>query len=119
MLHNLTIGHLDPSAILHDRKALVRRRLDMAVVWRLLTELGEHTTEGEWRLGAGKVELRDGYLVIPWMGHGTTRLSEEFALRLRQETGCLLADREHCRLVDPEQLQGLNGQAVTMEEVRG
>ena len=112
MLHNLTIGYLDTTAIQHDRRAVVLKPLPMETIRRLLAELGAHDAEGHWRLGRGKVELLDGYLVIPWLGHGTTELSEEFALRMNRETGCVLADREHSRIVEPEQLHGLKGAAV-------
>jgi len=116
MLHNLTIGHLDTAAIQHDRRAVVLKPLPMEIIQRLLAELGARDAAGHWRLGRGKVELRDGYLVIPWLGHGTTEISEEFALRMNRETGCVLADREHSRIVEPEQLHGLSGAAV---EARG
>jgi hypothetical protein len=111
MLHNLTIGHLDAAAIVQSRKAVARKPLDMTLVFRLLDELGERRPNGDWQLGTGQVEFRDGYIVIPWLGHGTTELSEEFALRLRRQTGCVLADREHSRIVEPEQLQGQNRKA--------
>jgi hypothetical protein len=106
MLHNLTIGHLDTAAIQQDRKAVVLKPLPTEIVQRLLAELGARDADGRWLLGRGKVEFRDGYLVVPWLGHGTTQLSEEFALRMQRETGCVLADREHSRIVAPEQLQG-------------
>jgi hypothetical protein len=82
VLHNLTIGHLDPADIAQDRRAVVRKPLDTAVVRRLLAELAERDPEGDWRLGVGRVEFREGYIVIPWLSHGTTSLSEKFALRL-------------------------------------
>jgi hypothetical protein len=107
MLHNLTIGHFDASAI-RDRKAVVVKPLDMHIVRRLLAELGRTDDQGQWRLGRGKVELRDGYVVVPWHGRGTASLSEEFALGLHRETGCMLADREHGRIVAPEELRGLS-----------
>jgi hypothetical protein len=109
VLHNLTIGHLDSGEILHHRRAMVLKPLDKTITERLLTELGSRSADGNWRLGRGKVEFRDGYLVIPWLGHGTTELSEEFALRLQKETGCVLADREHSRIVAPGQLRGSRG----------
>jgi hypothetical protein len=118
MLHNLTIGHLDPAAILQLRRAVARKPLDMTIVRRLLAELGEQGPDGEWRLGTGLVEFRDGYIVIPWLSHGTTMLSEEFALRLHQETGCVLADREHSRIVAPEQLEALDRKAAPARIVR-
>lgn len=117
MLHNLTIGHLDPAAILKSRRAVTSKPLDMTIVLRLLAELGTHGPDGEWRLGTGQVEFHDGYVVVPWLSHGTTKLSEEFALRLQQETGCVLADREHSRIVDPQHLKGLNGRAALPQAI--
>jgi hypothetical protein len=34
---------------------------------------------------------------------------EEFALRMNRETGCLLADVDCGRVVDPGRIAGLNG----------
>ena len=28
---------------------------------------------------------------------------------MQRETGCLIADMSHCRIIEPEELQGLNG----------
>jgi hypothetical protein len=113
MLHNLTIGHLDPAAIVSERRIVVQRPLEMDAVHRLLKELGAIDKEGVPTLERGKVEFRDGYLVCPWrIGGWHNQTAEEFALRLHQETGCVLADREHSRIIGPEQLLGLNGAAV-------
>jgi len=112
MLHNLTIGHLDPAAIVSERRIAVLRPLEIDVVHRLLKELGGIDKDGSPTLERGKVEFRDGYLVCPWrIGGWHNRTAEEFALRLQQETGCVLADREHSRIIEPEQLQGLTGAA--------
>jgi len=113
MLHNLTIGHLDPAAIVSERRIAVLHPLEIDIVHRLLKELGGIDKDGVPTLERGKVELCDGYLVCPWrIGGWHNRTAEEFALRLEQETGCLLADREHSRIVEPDLLQGLNGAAV-------
>jgi len=116
MLHNLTIGHLDPAAIVNERRIAVLRPLELTVVNRLLEELGGIDKQGTRTLETGKVEFRDGYLVCPWrIGGWHNRTAEEFALRLRQQTECVLADREHSRIIEPEQLQGLNGAAMSDE----
>jgi hypothetical protein len=113
MLHNLTIGHLDPAAIVCERRIAVLRALEMDTVHRLLEELVGIDKDGSPTLERGKVEFRDGYLVCPWrIGGWHNRTAEEFALRLQQATGCVLADREHSRIIEPEKLQGLNGAAV-------
>ncbi len=119
MLHNLTIGHLDPAAIVSERRIAVLRPLEIDVVDRLLKELGGIDEDGSPTLERGKVEFRDGYLVCPWrIGDWPNRMAEEFALRLQQETGCVLADREHSRIIEPEQLQGLKGAAVAGQGAR-
>jgi hypothetical protein len=110
MRHNLTIGHLDPSAIVNQRRIVVRHPLEMDTVHRLLHELGGLDPDGIPTLETGRVEVRDGYLVCPWrIGGWHNRTAEEFAIRLQQATGCILADREHSRLIDPGQLEGLRG----------
>jgi hypothetical protein len=43
-------------------------------------------------------------IILPWPGLGTVGVSEAFALRLRELTGCLIADRRNGRLVEPEAL---------------
>jgi len=119
MLHNLTIGHLDPTAIVSERRIAVRRPLEMDIVHRLLKELGGIDNDGGPTLERGKIEFRDGYLVCPWrIGGWHNRTAEEFALQLQQETGCVLADREHSRIIEPEQLQGLKDTAVATQEAR-
>ncbi len=119
MLHNLTIGHLDPAAIISERRVVVLRPLEMDAVHRLLKELGGIDRDGNPTLEGGKVEFRDGYLVGPWrIGGWRNRTAEEFALRLQQETGCVLADREHSRIIEPEELQGRNDKAVTAQQAQ-
>jgi len=117
MLHNLTIGHLDPDAIVTERRIAVLRPLEMDTVNRLLKELVGIGMDGSPKLESGKVDFRDGYLVCPWrIGGWHNRTAEEFALRLQQETGCVLADREHSRIIEPKQLLGWNGAAMAAQE---
>jgi len=66
MLHNLTIGHLDPAAIVIERRIAVLPPLEIDVVHRLLKELGGIDKNGNPTLETGKVEFREGYLVCPW-----------------------------------------------------
>jgi hypothetical protein len=108
MIHRLTLGHLDSEAIVNDRIVTVQRPLDTRIVHRLLVELGKVDREGRWTLGDDTVKFHDGYLVIPWQGGWRNRIAEEFAVRLHRETDCVLADREHARVISPKQLQGLN-----------
>ena len=106
MIHRLTLGHFDPSAI-RDRVMDLKRPLDMPVVSRLLAELGDVDDRGCWTLDGEGVRFHDGTIVIPWQGGWINRVAEEFALRLNRETGCLIADREHGRVIDPGKLMGM------------
>jgi len=115
MIHDLTIGHLDPDGI-HQRRRTVLKPLEMDVVNRLLKELGGKDADGHPTLGGARVRFEGGCIVVPWLGGWPNRTSEEFALRLRKETGCLIADLGHRCIIEPEQLRGMNG---AMVEVRG
>ncbi len=88
MIHELTVGHLDPDAI-HDRMAVAVRPLDEASVNRVLAEFPGLV-----------VERRGGYLIAPWHGRDDAERGEAFAARLQAETGCLVADRRNGRIVD-------------------
>ena len=107
MIHDLTIGHLDPTGI-PERRRTVLKPLERDVVDRLLKELGGMDAEGHPTLGGARVRFEDGSVVVPWLGGWTNRVSEEFALRMQRETGCLIADLGHRCVIDPEQLQGLD-----------
>jgi hypothetical protein len=114
MLHNLTMGHLDPAAIVSERRITVVRPLELETVDRLLKELGRTDRDGSPMLDGAKVEFREGYLVCPWrIGGWHNRAVEEFALRLQHETGCVLADREHSRIIEPEELQAMRSPEAT------
>jgi hypothetical protein len=88
MIHDLTIGHLDPAA-LRDRLAVTTRPLDDAAVARVLAEFP-----------GLQVEWRDGYLIAPWHGREDAERGEAFAARMRAETGCLVVDRRNGRIVE-------------------
>jgi len=119
MIHILTMGHLDPAAV-SRRQAIVLRPLDMAIVDRLLEELGGRDEQGRPTLDGVPVEIKDGTVACRWLiGSYRNRVVEEFALRLRKETGGVLADREHSQSIEPDQLQGLGQQAVVVGEARG
>jgi hypothetical protein len=103
MIHTLTIGHLDPAAI-GERRIVVNRPLDMSVVARLLREFGEIDTAGRPTISGRPVEIHDGYLVCPWLMTRPVPGVAEFALRLQEETGCVLADMTRCDVIDRERL---------------
>jgi hypothetical protein len=110
MIHRLTLGHLDPAAIIRDGAVVVLKALDMNTVRRLLAALGAVDAQGRWTLRGEDVKFHEGYLDVPWQGGWRNKFAEEFALRLQQETGCLIADREHGRVIEPKQLVGLKGE---------
>ena len=91
MIHELTIGHLDPKAV-ENRLAIALRRLDEEAVARVLAEFP-----------GLEVERHAGYLVAPWHGRDDGIRGEQFAARLQAETGCLVADRRNGRIVDLRQ----------------
>jgi hypothetical protein len=117
MLHNLTIGHLDPAAVVTERRIVVQRPLETDTVNRLLKEVGGIDKEGVPTLERARVEFCDGYLTCPWrIGGWHNQTAEDFALCLQQETGCVLADREHSRIIEPQQLRGLKHTSVAAQE---
>lgn len=87
MIHDLTIGHLDPAEI-RDRRAVATKPLDPAVIARVLAGFP-----------GLKVEQRDGYVVAPWLGREDGERGEAFAARIQAETGCIVADRRNGRIV--------------------
>jgi hypothetical protein len=111
MIHDLTIGHLDPAGIPLRRKTVLKP-LEKDIVDRLLKELGETDPEGHPTLGGARVRFEDGAVIVPWLGGWTNRSAEEFALRIQRETGCLIADLGHRCLIRPGQLQGSVGTTV-------
>jgi hypothetical protein len=119
MIHTLTMGHLDHTAV-GRRQAIVLRPLDIGIVNRLLQELGGRDEQGRPTLDDVLVEIKDGTVVCRWLiGGYCNRVAEEFALRLQEETGCVLADREHSSVIEPDQLEGMNRQEAAIPESRG
>ncbi len=105
MIHKLTIGHFDAEA-LQERRLVVLRPLDMSVVTRLLREIGAVSDDGRATLGGHTVEVKEGYVVCPWLMPLRNQPAEEFARRLHQETGCMLYDDGRRQIVTPEQFAG-------------
>ena len=112
VLHRLTIGHLDPTAV-ERRQTVPTKALEVDVVHRLLAELGESDAEGNATLGGCKVEFHNAAVSCLWKGGQTNRVVVEFALRMQRETGCVIADVGGYRVIEPGELAGLNGQALT------
>jgi hypothetical protein len=105
MIHKLTLGHFDVEALKQGR-LVVLRPLDMTVVTRLLQELGQVGEHGRASLGGHAVEVKDGYLVCPWLMAQRVLATDEFARRLQQETGCVMYDAGRREIVTIEQMAG-------------
>jgi hypothetical protein len=82
----------------------------MDIVHRLLAELGETDSEGNVLLGGCKVKFENAAVSCLWRGIRTNRVAEEFALRMQNETGCVIADVGGYRVIEPGELIGLSGQ---------
>jgi hypothetical protein len=105
MIHKLTLGHFDVEALKNARLAVLRP-LDMSVVTRLLREVGQVGEQGQVSLGGHAVEIKDGYIVCPWLMVQRVLATEVFARRLHQETGCLMYDAGRREIVTLEQMAG-------------
>jgi hypothetical protein len=105
MIHKLSMGHFDGEA-LKNRRLVVLRPLDMTVATRLLREVGQVSEDGRVSLGGHPVEIKDGYIICPWLMVHRVPATEEFARRLQQETGCVLYDASRREIVTLEQLAG-------------
>jgi hypothetical protein len=105
MIHKLTMGHFDVEALKNGR-LVVLRPLDMTVVARLLHEVGQGGEHGQVSLGGHAIEVKDGYLVCPWLMAQRVLATEELARRLQQETGCVLYDAGRREIVTLEQMAG-------------
>jgi hypothetical protein len=92
VIHYLTVGHLDPVPF-RGCVAVATRPLDETTVRSVMAEFPGIMAES-----------KDGYVVLPWHGLGPVDVSEAFALRLHELTGCLIADRRNGRLIEPEAL---------------
>jgi hypothetical protein len=103
MIHKLTLGHFDVEA-LKNRRLIVLRPLDQSVVTRLLQELGQMDESGRATLGGHAIEIKEGYIVCPWLMAQRVRATEEFARRLHQETGCVMYDAGRREIVRLEQM---------------
>src|SRR5260370_42147016 len=105
MIHKLTIGHFDVRAA-KKGSLVVLRALETTVVTRLLQEVGQVDDQGGASLGGHVVEVKDGYLICPWLMAERVLATEEFASRLHRETGCVLYDSGRREIVSLEQMAG-------------
>jgi hypothetical protein len=103
VIHKLSLGHFDVEA-LKDGRIVVLRALDRSIVKRLLQEIGQVDESGHATLGGHAVEVKEGYIVCPWLMAQRVKATEEFANRLHQETGCVMYDTGRREIVRPEQM---------------
>src|SRR5713226_5028380 len=103
MIHKLTIGHFNVEALKNGR-VVVLRPIDMSVVIRLLQEVGQGSEQGRATLGGHPVEVKDGYIVCPWLMAQRVAATEEFARRLQEQTGCVMYDAGRREVVTLEQM---------------
>jgi hypothetical protein len=102
MLHLLTLGHLDAEAVTNGR-IVILKPLDMGLTMHLLAEIGEVDEVGSATLGGYPVTIKDGYVVCPWLMPHPIQQTNEFARRLHESTGCLIADVKRRQIISPSQ----------------
>jgi hypothetical protein len=105
MIHKLAMGHFDVEA-LRNGKLVALRPLQMSVVTRLLHEIGYVANDGRALLGGHVVEIKDGYIICPWLMAQRVLATEEFARRLQQETGGVLYDAGRRQIVPLQEMAG-------------
>jgi hypothetical protein len=105
MIDKLAMGYFDIEA-LKSRKLLVLRPLDTNAVRRLLQEVGNVSADGRASLGGHLVEIKDGYIICPWLMAQRVPATEEFARRMQQETGCVLYDPGRREIVTLKEMAG-------------
>jgi hypothetical protein len=76
----------------------------MGIVTQLLREFGEPDEAGRPTISGRPVEIHDGYLVCPWLMPSPIPGVAEFALKLQEQTGCVLAEVGNAVVVDRELL---------------
>ncbi len=103
MIHKLTLGHFDSEALKNGR-LVVLQALDWSVVTRLLQEVGQVDESGRATLDGYMVEVKEGYIICPWLMAQRVRATEEFAKRLHEETGCVMYDAGRREIVRLEQM---------------
>ena len=81
----------------------------MDVVHRLLDEIGEKDAEGHVTLGGCKVRFGNAAVSCLWMGRQHEPRGRGICTSDERETGCLIADVDCGRVIDPGKLAGLNG----------
>jgi hypothetical protein len=99
------MGHFEIEA-LKNRKLVVSRPLEMNIVTCLLQQIGHIADDGRASLGGHTVEIKDGYVICPWLMAERVLATEEFARRLQQQTGCVLYDAGRREVVTLEEMAG-------------
>lgn len=102
MLHLLTAGHLDEAAALRATLRVLRP-LDERVLARLLDEFRDRDSAVP-TFEQQPVTVAGGCVRCPWYTPRVNVTSIRFLLALQANTGCVVADIEHGRIVDAAEL---------------
>lgn len=102
MRHFLTVGHLDEDAVRQCRVAVLTP-LDADVLERWLQQYRDPGTP-DVTFENTPVLLQDGAVRCTWYAPRLIATSIRFVLSLQAETGCVIADIEHGRVIPTDEL---------------
>lgn len=91
MIRYELLGFVDHDAV-KRHNILLRQPIDMAVVSRLVEEMGETSPNGDISVDGHPFICHEGYLTFP--SPVVRRKAVDFIVRLAEETGCDIADIE-------------------------
>lgn len=92
LVHSLTIGHIDPIAVVERREVVVKRPLDMESVRAFVDGL-----DG----GLEDARFFENYIVVPWLKWNAVNTNaERLAQKLVRDFGCLMADVGNAQMVE-------------------
>src|SRR5262245_38524273 len=106
MLHFLTAGHIDEAAAQRGELRILAP-IDEAVFARLVDEYRDKPASNEINFEQKRVSLNQGSVRCPWYMPRINLTSIKFILALQAETGCVIADIEHGRIVTTAELSEL------------
>ena len=113
MFHRLFAGFFDADSVTTSRLLVVKRPLELEVVYRLADEFSLAGDEQIFNIGDDTMEIRDGYVDCPWLTPGVNRSAVDFMLRLNEETKCMFVDLGHGEVVDTDVLNESIGRKRT------
>lgn len=93
-VHATLVGHFDPRTVLVQKKPVILKPLEMALVQRLLAEFGEGVARCIW--------IENGYAHCQWApAAGAMGRVIEFAERLARESGAVMVNWNHMLVTHP------------------